>query len=178
MMSLIKGDFSYFASGPHLMENVSNVYMGKFCSVADSVLWDCGFGHSTKNISTFPFNKMFPECYHLSGHPISDGDIVVENSVWIGTRSIIKSGIKICNGAIVGANSVVTHDIKPYEIVAGSPAKHIRFIFSQDKIDILQKIQWWDFPIEIIKKIAPILMSEDIYKLEEIYNDLKSKKII
>lgn len=171
-MGLIKGSHSYFANGPFLEENLTNVIMGKYCSIAKDVIWDCGFNHSTKYISTFPFNKIFPECAHINKHPISYGNIICENSVWVGTKCIIRSGVTLSNGCIVGANSVVTHDVKPYEIVAGSPAKHIRFIFTKDKIDILQRIKWWDWPEYYVKKYANVLMSEDVYELENIYNNI------
>ncbi len=64
------------------------------------------------------------------GH-ISKGPIVVGNDVWIGTRAIILSGVKIGDGAIIGAGAVVTKDVQPYEIVAGVPAKYIKRRFPE-----------------------------------------------
>ena len=69
----------------------------------------------------------------------------VGNDCWIGTGAYIKNGIKIGNGAVVGARSVVTKNVPPYAIVAGSPAKVIKFRFSDEIITQLLKVQWWKY---------------------------------
>lgn len=72
---------------------------------------------------------------------------MIGNDVWLGNHVIVKDGITIGDGAIVGANSVVTHDVPPYAIVAGNPARIIRFRFPEDKIERLLKVQWWRFSV-------------------------------
>lgn len=53
--------------------------------------------------------------------------VVIEDDAWIGTHSVILPGITVGEGAVIGANSVVTKDVKPYSIVIGSPARHLKF---------------------------------------------------
>ena len=67
-------------------------------------------------------------------------DTTIGDDVWIGARCIIMAGVTIGNGAIVGAGSVVTHDVLPYQIVAGTPAKFIRNRFTEEQISIHEKV--------------------------------------
>jgi serine acetyltransferase len=96
------------------------------------------------------------------GHPTCKGDIIVENDVWIGAKSTIMSGVKISNGAIVAANSVVTKDVPPYSVVAGNPAKIVKYRFTEEQIHELLKISWWDWDEEKIKNEALNMWSDNI----------------
>lgn len=78
----------------------------------------------------------------------------IGNDVWIGDNSLILGGVEIGDGAIVAMGSIVLHDVHPYTIVAGVPAKEIRKRFSDETIESLQKIKWWDKPIEWIEANA------------------------
>ena len=79
------------------------------------------------------------------------GDIVIGNDVWIGYKAIILAGVKIGDGAIIGTRALVTKDVPAYSIVGGVPAKIIRKRFSEDIINELEILKWWDWPK---KKIA------------------------
>lgn len=80
------------------------------------------------------------------------GNIEIGNDVWIGDNVIILPNIKIGNGVIIGAGSLVTKDVPDYAIVAGNPARVIKYRFSQEKIDELNNIKWWNWTYdEIIK---------------------------
>lgn len=70
---------------------------------------------------------------------------IIGNDVWIGNDVVLKGGVKIGDGAVVAANSVVTKDIPPYAIVAGIPAKIIRYRFASDIVEELLKIKWWNY---------------------------------
>lgn len=83
---------------------------------------------------------------------MTKGDIKIGNDVWIGVDCIIKRGLTIGNGAVIGANSVVTKDVPPYAIVVGSPAKIIRYRFEQQKIDLIENSKWWSTPPQKPKK--------------------------
>ena len=114
--------------------------------------------------STYPFyifegwgQKVPP----LEMMPIK-GNIVIENDVWIGQNTVILPGVHISNGAIVGMNSVVGSDVPPYTIVAGNPAREIRKRFDSELTQLLLKLKWWDREISEIKKIIPILTSNDL----------------
>ena len=78
--------------------------------------------------------------------------IIIGNNTWIGNRVIIVDGVTIGNGAIIGAGAVVTKDMPSYSIWAGSPARHIRYRFSQEIIDMIEKINWWDWTFNQMKK--------------------------
>lgn len=96
---------------------------------------------------------------------MSRGDVIVGNDVWLCTGSIILSGVKIGHGAAVAAGAVVVKDVEPYSIVAGNPAKHVRYRLSQSDRLILLSMAWWSWPEELIVKAAPLLCSKDILGL-------------
>jgi virginiamycin A acetyltransferase len=121
--------------------------IGKFCSIADKVNIFLGGYHRSDWASTYPFNKILPFkniAHNIHGHPSSKGNVIIGNDVWIGYGATILSGIKVGSGSIIGAYSVVTKDVLPYEIVAGNPARHIRFRFDDLIINNLMKIEWWN----------------------------------
>lgn len=83
----------------------------------------------------------------LSSHEWQrERQITIGNDVLIGCHSIIMDGVKIGDGAIIGAGSVVAKDVPPYAIVGGAGPRIIRYRFSQDIIDYLEEIRWWDLP--------------------------------
>ena len=101
------------------------------------------------------------------GHPTCNGDIIIENDVWVGARSTIMSGVKISNGAVVAAGSVVTKDVPPYTIVGGNPARIIKYRFDESQIEKLLKISWWDWDEDKIRENAELMWSSDIDKFIE-----------
>jgi serine acetyltransferase len=107
------------------------------------------------------------------GHPSCKGDIIIENDVWIGAKSTIMSGVKIRNGAIVGACSVVTKDVPPYAIVAGNPAKVVKYRFTEEQIEKLLSIEWWDWDEQKIRDNAMLMWSSNIDEfIGNFYKDL------
>ncbi|WP_442920484.1 CatB-related O-acetyltransferase [Methanobrevibacter sp.] len=95
---------------------------------------------------------------------------MVGNDVWIGSDAKILSGTKINDGSIIGANSIVTKDVPPYAIVAGNPAKIIRYRFNNEIIEKLLEIKWWNFKEEELIKVIPLLQSNDIKEFLLKYN--------
>ena len=98
--------------------------------------------------------------------------INIGNDVFIGYESLIMSGVTVGHGAKIGARSLVIHDVPPYTTVGGVPAKVINQRFSQEIIDLLLEICWWDLPTEVICAIAPMLQS---YPTLEKLNQLKDR---
>lgn len=103
-----------------------------------------------------------PDVKRNPAHPAGKRDIHIGNDVWIGMDSIILPGVRIGDGAIIGAGSVVAKDVSDYEVVAGNPARHIRFRFTSGQIADLRRIAWRDWPIEQIKANAGVLQSGNI----------------
>ena len=85
--------------------------------------------------------------------------------------AVILSGIKIGNGAVIVARSVVNKDIPPYAIVVSNPGRLVKYRFDQETIADLQDIAWWNWPISKIKDARPLLLSSDIKLFIERYKD-------
>lgn len=143
------------------------IILGKYNSIGR----DCNFflhaNHRPDWVTTSSqlWGPVTPEIaqLHMSmGHPSCKGDIIVENDVWIGAKSTIMSGVKIQNGSIVGANSVVTKDVPPYSIVVGNPAKVVKYRFTERQIESLLKIKWWEWTEDRIKTEAVSMWSNKI----------------
>ncbi|EXG85915.1 acetyltransferase (isoleucine patch superfamily) [Clostridium sp. ASBs410] len=144
-----------------------SLYIGKFCSIASGVQFIMGSAnHRISSISTYPFN-VFGGAWaentppHLSQLPFK-GDTVIGNDVWIGRDSVIMPGVKIGDGAIIAAYSVVVKDIEPYAVAGGNPARPIKKRFDEELIELLLKLQWWDFEPEKLFAFMPILCDDDL----------------
>ena len=173
MGELIAGRYTYGL--PVIRRGQSNkVKIGAFCSIAEGVIFDGGFQHNMKFVSTYPFPTYFNNCGHLTGHVTCKGDITIGNDVWIGEGVCIMGGVTIGDGAVIGFRSIISKDVQPYEIVAGAPQKVIRKRFTDEQIKILLEIRWWDWGELQIQKAAHLLMSENI---DELYNYFKTHVI-
>ncbi len=136
----------------------NSVSIGSFCSIARNVTIQ-EHNHISNRCSTyFMMKRVFNESSMLD--ITSKGEISIGNDVWIGTQSIILSGAKIGDGAIVAANSVVTGEIPPYAIVGGSPAKVISYRFNEVIIQKLLQIKWWTWDYKKIMKNRPLFEGE------------------
>lgn len=121
--------------------------IGQCVSIAKDVVFMLGGEHSISTLSTFPFDVFYSEAIKKSvitktidiKKKIKYNSITIEDDVWIGMGATILSGVHIHQGAVVGARSVVAKDVPPYAIVVGSPARVIRYRFSQKVIDKLLK---------------------------------------
>lgn len=142
----------------------ASLTIGKFCSIAQDCKVILGGEHRGDWISTFPFPAAFPEGHDITDYRVSKGDVVIGNDVWIGNGVTILSGVTIGDGAIIGAGSVVTKNIPAYAVACGNPATVKKYRFSQDAIERLLEIKWWNWTDDEIRESIPLLMSGRIEK--------------
>lgn len=116
--------------------NITASRVGRYVSIANNVLIGQG-GHDLDRIST---SSIF---YNDPWNTLTQRKCIIESDVWIGVDVIVLRGVTIGVGAVVGANSVVTKDVPPYAIVAGSPARILRYRFSNEKIIEVIASAWW-----------------------------------
>jgi virginiamycin A acetyltransferase len=179
--NIIVGDYTYYDDPVNPEEFEKNVLynygndsliIGKFCAIATDVKFIMnGANHKIDGISTYPF-PIFGHGWESAMNDLmnlpSKGDIVIGNDVWIGYDSLIMPGVKIGDGAIIAARSVVVKDIPPYTIAGGNPAVSIKQRFSDEEIEILLSIRWWDWDIEKITRNIDVIMNGDVRKLKDL----------
>lgn len=158
------GYFSVFA-----FNNESNLKIGDYCSIAPDVTFLLSADHELHCVSTYPFKV---KCLREKSEGISKGDIIVEDDVWIGYRAIILSGVTIRQGAVIAAGAVVTKDVPAYAIVAGNPAKIIKYRFNQEICNRLIKIDYSKIDNEFVEEniellYSPLVKTFDIMSLPQ-----------
>lgn len=175
------GAFSYFNDNAYIRA-VRKI--GRFCAIGPNV--QLGLPeHSVNSLSphiifpnqdarwTYGFtnyatdNPIIKDINKAQVEELKKPMIEVGNDVWIGANAIVMRGVKIGNGAIIAAGAVVTQDVKPYEVVGGIPAKHIKYRFSEEVIEKLQTLEWWNYGPDIIKGIDISNITHTISLLEE-----------
>lgn len=177
------GDYTYYddAADPAGFEKNNVLFnypefgdrliIGKFCQIACGTKFIMGpANHRICSATTYPFN-VFGGAWTENTPPHLDqlphkGDIVVGNDVWIGRESIIMPGVKIGDGAIVAAYSMVAKDIPAYTVYGGNPARFIKKRFDDGLIDLLLRFRWWDLEPEALTEILPLLCDPDLEKVK------------
>ncbi len=146
------GKYSYIGDGCVL----AYVKVGAFCFIAPK----CTIGGAAHPLAFVSTSPVFCEGRNVLGKNFSRhtfapyAQVNIGNDVWIGSNCLIKQGVEIGNGAVIGMGSVLTKNVGPYEIWAGNPAKLIRKRFDEETIQKLQAIQWWNLPDDQIQKYA------------------------
>lgn len=179
--NIVAGEYSYYSGYYHkhsfdecaryLMpdrDDVDRLIIGKFCSIGSgaSFIMAGNQGHNSNWISTFPFFYQDNELFiNAKDAFVKAGDTKVGNDIWIGSEAMIMPGVNIGHGAIIGSRTLVTKDVEPYTVVGGNPAKVIKKRFSDEHIQLLLQIKWWDWQEKHLKKAVELLCNEDINEL-------------
>ena len=122
---------------------MNNILIGNYTSIGHRVLFISGYNHDYHRVTTYPFEDIAAGGLTNTSTKANHYQIIIGNDVWIGRGVTILSGVRIGNGAVIGAGSVIAKDVPPYAIVVGNPAKIIKYRFTNDIIEKLQKIKWW-----------------------------------
>jgi chloramphenicol O-acetyltransferase type B len=185
---IIVGEYSYYSGYYHghsfedcvmyldqeddRFDETDCLIIGKFCAIASGVkfVMSGNQGHRHDWITAFPLEVLTEDFdgYAESSPPgfLRKGDTVIGNDVWIGTEALILPGRHIGDGAVIAARAVVTKDVGPYEIWGGNPARLIKKRFSDEDIEALLQIKWWDWDIEKIKANIDALRSNNVERLK------------
>ena len=148
---------------------IVNAKIGAYCSIANNVTIG-GAMHPMEWASTSPvfyYGRDSVKKKFASFHRAEHKKTIIGNDVWIGGGCFIKQGVSLSDGAVVGMGSIVTKDVPPYAIVAGNPAKLIRYRFDDETINKLLKSEWWTLEDEDLTVFArnirePMLFADSI----------------
>ena len=156
--------------------------IGRYCSIGAGV--QIGGGeHPTDWLSTHPFqygqasvsrrwSQRKDFVYRNRPKPVMLG--AIGNDVWFGTNAIVRRGVNIGDGAVIGAGAVVTKDVPPYAIVGGSPARVIRYRFPPETIERLRRVQWWNYTAD---SLLDVRFSNIDHALDDVEKFAESGKL-
>jgi virginiamycin A acetyltransferase len=180
------GEFTYYndMDDPTLFETRNVLYtagpekliIGKFCAIATGAKFLLSSAnHPMLGSTAFPFfifgGTWLEKTAEFLPRIHSRGNTVIGNDVWIGREAVIMPGVIIGDGAIIAARAVVVSDVDPYTVVGGNPAKHVRERFSDEDIDRLLRLAWWDWPVDIITEHVRTIWTGTPVELEQAAKD-------
>lgn len=161
------GAHSYIRSGT--IEGITDI--GRFCSFGQNVT----IGQSKK---THPIDWASTSHTLCTDHTLSSERTAIGHDVWIGDDAVIMEGVTIGQGAIIGKRALVTKDVEPYQIVAGNPAKPVRYRFDEQLRKGLLESNWWALDLSQLKKTDYKNVTEFIDSVRTINKPAEYKKVI
>lgn len=161
------GEFTYGIPDIFVYDVGVKVKIGKYCSIAKDVKILLGGSHPIDTASQFPFYKRKDIFTNASNVKIDkSSDILIGNDVWLGRGAIVLAGVTIGDGAIIGAGAVVSKNIPPYSVAVGCPIKIVRKRMTDEQIEKMLQLKWWNLNPTDINKLIP-LMSNVNYFISE-----------
>jgi acetyltransferase-like isoleucine patch superfamily enzyme len=155
------GRFSYMNQGGRSRECA----IGAFCSVGQEVRLG-GLGLHPRHLSTHPsfFSSAPPPgvSFHIVPGFESYSPVRIGHDVWIGDRAVVLDGVTVGTGAIIAAGAIVTREVKPYEIVAGVPARSIGFRVPESRIPALLSTEWWAWDMARLREVGHLIGSNQV----------------
>lgn len=141
--------------------------IGHFCSIGPNVVFILNSEHHINNISTYPFKVMVTKSE--KSEALSKGDITIDDDVWIGYGATIMSGTHIGQGTVIAAGSLVSHDVPPYAIVGGVPAKVLKYRFTEEVIEYMLTLDYSRLSEQMIKEhVNDLYIAVDGMELNDI----------
>ncbi len=150
--------------------------IGRFSAIASGVKFIMGpANHRLSSVTTYPFNVFGGKWSEVTPSHITElphkGDTVVGNDVWIGRESVIMPGVKIGDGAIIAAYSIVVKDVPPYTLYGGNPAAFIKDRFDEELTSLLLEFRWWNLEGDELVDILPVLCSPDLENTRKVLKE-------
>ncbi|CUH83492.1 CatB-related O-acetyltransferase [Thalassovita mediterranea] len=176
------GDYTYYNDfdpvtdyaariAPYLYAGApERLHIGRFGQFAHGTRFITASADHPKHwFSAYPFAVFNHDCMDLYAEEFAKGDdTYIGHDVWIGHNAMILPGVTVGNGAIIGAGAVVSRDVPGYAVVAGNPAQVVRLRFPETVIELLERLAWWDLPLDQIRRVLPVLASADVAALRDL----------
>lgn len=157
-------EYGEYPAGYFTIYGPGKLVIKDFTSIARGTTFILTDNHLSNRFSMYPFG-FTPRTWGWCEPEDRSGEVTVGHDAWIGAGVIINKGVTIGDGALVCAGSVVFHDVKPYSVVSGNPARFMFYRFNPETIALLEDLKWWDWPEEKIKQNLHVLKSGDLGKL-------------
>jgi len=172
------GYASYGMPTVHTYHDGATLTIGSYCSIASNVQIFLGGQHRISWVSSYPFPLFFRmDSIYKENCLLADskGDVIIGNDVWLCANCTILSGVTIGHGAVIANGSMVSQDVEPYAVMAGNPAKLIKWRFDESTRKVLLESNWWNWSKDEIIDVMEKICNDD---LSHFLNYVKSRKVI
>jgi acetyltransferase-like isoleucine patch superfamily enzyme len=155
------GTATYGMPVVHDLNEGTTLKIGAYSSIGHNVQIFLGGHHRIDWVSSYPFPGFFEEARAIKDYGGSRGNVIVGSDVWLCANCSILSGVTVGHGAVVANGAMVTRDVPPYAVVAGNPAKIIKWRFDENTRLAMLEYAWWEWPESEIRQITHLLCSEN-----------------